>query len=177
MRLHCSISSESWVIRRKPKKDFEKLVKALGQFHPNGLSEEASFPVARDSPILASFGWASPAAPTTPDTEAPRLLTSIDAIRSLSNAEADRAFPVSFEATVTIARPDLGYIFVQDRNTGQFVKTSTNFNVIPGDRVRSKEPPPRATTRCSRIQHFRNQPRLGPETRGRHVRSAHPGPI
>ena len=76
------------------------------------------------------IAWASAPAPPNP---AP--LTSVRAIRSLSNTEAGQGLPVAFQATVTYFRPYRRNLFVQDGPNGVFVKATTNTKLIPGDRV------------------------------------------
>jgi diguanylate cyclase (GGDEF)-like protein len=91
-------------------------------------------------PALAAFGcisiaWASPAAPSSPSVPTPQPLSTIRAIRSLSNAQADHEIPVAFEATVTYFRPYRRTLFVQDGNAGIFVNASSSVSLVPGDRV------------------------------------------
>jgi diguanylate cyclase (GGDEF)-like protein len=62
-------------------------------------------------------------------------LTSIAAIRSLSNDDAAQGLPVEFQATVTCFRGYQEILFVQDGSIGVPVKTSTNIKLVPGDRV------------------------------------------
>jgi diguanylate cyclase (GGDEF)-like protein len=76
--------------------------------------------------------WAGPAAPTTM-LAVP--LTSVKAIRALSNADAANELPVAFRATVTYFRENQRILFVQDGNAGIFVKVDTKDNLVPGDRV------------------------------------------
>ena len=82
--------------------------------------------------------WGSPAAPSSPATP-PIIhpLPSIRAVGALSNAEAARGLPVDFQATVTYFRGYRGYLFVQDGNTGLFVRASTP-PLEPGDHVQIK---------------------------------------
>ncbi len=67
----------------------------------------------------------------------PAPLTSVRAIRALSNAEASQKLPVAFEATVTYYRDYERTMFVQDGDVAIFVLvgSSTNDNFAPGDRV------------------------------------------
>ena len=75
--------------------------------------------------VCASVAWATPPAP----------LTSLDAIHRLSNAEASRALPVAFEATVTYFRGYERTLFVQDHDSAIFVLTTTSLKLEPGDRI------------------------------------------
>ena len=73
----------------------------------------------------ASAAWAAPPAP----------LTTLRAIRDLSNAQAAQALPVAFEATVTFARLSERMLFVQDGNQAIYVNAPVNAKLLPGDRV------------------------------------------
>jgi diguanylate cyclase (GGDEF)-like protein len=78
--------------------------------------------------ILLGCGWSAYGAAVPP-------LTSVRAIRALSNAAASQALPVSFEATVTY---DPGYdslLFVQDGDAALFVLNNAPGCFQPGDRV------------------------------------------
>jgi diguanylate cyclase (GGDEF)-like protein len=79
--------------------------------------------------------WAGPAAPSSPSTLPVAPLTSVRAIRALSNTDAAREFPVAFQATVTYFLGNQRIMFVQDGNSGIFVKIDTKDNLVPGDRV------------------------------------------
>ena len=69
------------------------------------------------------------------DAAAPAPLTTLRAVAALTNAEAGRHLPVSFEATVIYAfRPALN-LDVQDGGVGIYVKSALDFTVAPGDRV------------------------------------------
>ncbi len=67
----------------------------------------------------------------------PAPITSLRAIRALSNAEASQKLPVAFEATVTYYRDYEKTMFVQDGDIAIFVLvgSSTNENFGPGDRI------------------------------------------
>lgn len=62
-------------------------------------------------------------------------LTSLSAITALTNAEASRAIPVSFEATVSYARLYENVLFVQDGSAAIFVRPPAGAKLHPGDRV------------------------------------------
>jgi len=81
-------------------------------------------------PLVIAFAWAP-----VVRASAPLTLTSVRAIRSLSSAEVRNSLSVDFQATVTSFRSDLGYLFVQDGDTGIFVETATSVKLVPGDRV------------------------------------------
>ncbi|HEX3894007.1 MAG TPA: GGDEF domain-containing protein [Terracidiphilus sp.] len=66
----------------------------------------------------------------------PATLTSLHAIRKLTNAEASMAVPVDFEATVTYFRGYEKTLFVQDGDDAIYVQAVTNLNLDPGDRIR-----------------------------------------
>ncbi len=72
-----------------------------------------------------SSGWAA----------APAPLTSVRDIRSLSKAEAEQGYPVTFEATVTFYREYRHNLFVQDGDIGVSVNADTSARLVPGDRV------------------------------------------
>src|ERR1700694_3116908 len=65
----------------------------------------------------------------------PALLTSLQAIHQLSNAQASQELPVAFEATVTYYRTGNVDLFVQDGDTAIYVETSAHAQVKAGDRV------------------------------------------
>jgi diguanylate cyclase (GGDEF)-like protein len=62
-------------------------------------------------------------------------ITSIRALHSLSNEEADKGLPVAFEATVTYIRNYERTLFVQDGDDAIFVLAPTDAAVKSGDRV------------------------------------------
>jgi diguanylate cyclase (GGDEF)-like protein len=62
-------------------------------------------------------------------------LTSLRAIHSLTNEQADQAVPVAFEATVTYYRKGNVDLFVQDRDVAIYVETTAHENLTTGDRV------------------------------------------
>jgi len=70
-------------------------------------------------------GWAA----------APGPLTSLQAIHLLTNAEASKAPPVAFEATVTYFRKYEKTLFVQDQDAAIYVNGTTDLNLVPGDRI------------------------------------------
>jgi diguanylate cyclase (GGDEF)-like protein len=65
----------------------------------------------------------------------PKPMTSLRAIRALTNAEADQSLPVQFEATVTYVRTYQHALFVQDSDTAIYVDWGTQNLLEPGDRV------------------------------------------
>ncbi|MGO9638786.1 MAG: diguanylate cyclase domain-containing protein [Terracidiphilus sp.] len=67
--------------------------------------------------------------------EAPATLTTLRQIRTLSNGEGNKGFPVAFEATVTYSRRDERFIFVQDGDDAIFVVFDSDADLLPGDRV------------------------------------------
>ncbi len=66
-------------------------------------------------------------------TEQP--LTSLRAIRSLSNSQASHQLPVSFEATVTYYRGYERTLFVQDGDQAIYVQPKMEVQLSAGDRV------------------------------------------
>jgi diguanylate cyclase (GGDEF)-like protein len=80
-----------------------------------------------------SISWAN-----APASSPPVPLTSVRAIRSLTNAQASRELPVVFQATVTYFRDYRGSLFVEDANDGLLVSPTTSASLVPGDRVEIK---------------------------------------
>jgi diguanylate cyclase (GGDEF)-like protein len=78
--------------------------------------------------LLLGFGIVSGAAP-------PGTLTSLAAIRALSNAEAAQSLPVAFEATVTYYMQGDRDLFLQDGDLAIYADVAINLNLVPGDRV------------------------------------------
>jgi diguanylate cyclase (GGDEF)-like protein len=64
---------------------------------------------------------------------APAPLTSVRAIKALSNAEAKTGVPVAFEATVTYFSAAGYVLFVQEDGVGIYV--SPKMELVPGDRI------------------------------------------
>jgi diguanylate cyclase (GGDEF)-like protein len=73
----------------------------------------------------ASAAWAA----------APAPLTSLRAIRALTNAQASRKVPVAFEATVNYVRSYESLLFVQDGDSAIFVRPPAPPQLVAGDRV------------------------------------------
>ena len=67
--------------------------------------------------------------------EAPGTLTSLRDLSVLSNADASKGLPVTFEGTVTYFRGYEHQLFVQDDGLAVFVRVTTNAKLVPGDRV------------------------------------------
>lgn len=65
----------------------------------------------------------------------PQPLTSIQAIHALTNAQANQAIPVRFEASVTYYKKGDVDLFVQDGDTAIYIETSTGYDLSTGDRV------------------------------------------
>ena len=66
---------------------------------------------------------------------APAPLTTLRAVRALSNAEASHQPPVAFEATVTYRREKETTLFVEDAGEGIYVFANADIKLTPGDRV------------------------------------------
>ena len=75
-------------------------------------------------------GWTS-----TAWAEEPGVLTTLQAIHSLTKAEARSGLPVAFEATVTYYNKNDVDLFVQEGSEAIYVETRRNENFVPGDRV------------------------------------------
>ena len=67
--------------------------------------------------------------------EAPGVLTTLQAIHSLTKAEARGGLPVAFEASVTYYNKNDVDLFVQEGSEAIYVETRRNENFVPGDRV------------------------------------------
>ena len=80
--------------------------------------------------IVAIVGCSTFAAAATPDR-----LTTIAAINTIGNVEAQRHMSLSFEATVTYFRGYQRDLFVQDGDAAIFVEVLNNVTLKPGDRV------------------------------------------
>ena len=65
----------------------------------------------------------------------PAPLTSLHAVRALSNAEATPGLPVAFQATVTYYRSYEHTLFVQDGADAIFVSAPETLKIAAGDRV------------------------------------------
>jgi hypothetical protein len=73
----------------------------------------------------ASAGWAA----------APTPLTTLQAIKAMTNAEASKELPVAFEATVTYFRGYENMMFVQDGVYPIYLRIPAIPALAPGDRV------------------------------------------
>jgi diguanylate cyclase (GGDEF)-like protein len=87
------------------------------------------------SQLAIAFGCISISWANAPASSTPASLTSVRAIRSLTNAQAGRGLPVTFQATVTYSSEYRRTLFVQDGNAGIFVNATASANLVPGDRV------------------------------------------
>lgn len=85
-----------------------------------GLALCSSTPVARSAPNRETNG---------------RPLTSLHAIRALTNSQASHQLPVSFEATVTYYRGYERTLFVQDGDEAIYVQPKVQAQLSVGDRV------------------------------------------
>ena len=65
----------------------------------------------------------------------PAPLTTLHAIKQISNADAAKQLPVAFEATVTYFREYQRALFVQDGTEAIYVDATTRTALTPGDRV------------------------------------------
>jgi signal transduction histidine kinase len=67
--------------------------------------------------------------------EAKGTLKTLSAFCELTNAEASKGLPVSFEATVIYYRPSIGILFVQDGDQGIYVSPQAGMQLDLGDRI------------------------------------------
>ena len=81
--------------------------------------------------IVFISGWAAVAW-----AAAPAPITTLRALHALTNAQASKALPVAFEATVTYYSPRDIDLFVQDGDFAIYVEAPRGLNIQPGDRVR-----------------------------------------
>src|SRR5580658_9432034 len=65
----------------------------------------------------------------------PSVLTTLHDVAALSNAEASRALPVEFEATVTYYNRAAMNLIVQDKGSAIYVYATLGVTLVPGDRV------------------------------------------
>jgi diguanylate cyclase (GGDEF)-like protein len=65
----------------------------------------------------------------------PLTLTTLRAIRALTNAQASTGIPVDFQGTVTYYRNYERVLFVQEGDAGIYVGYPTVLQLVPGDRV------------------------------------------
>ncbi len=77
-----------------------------------------------------NLGWSSEA------MAEPALLTTLQAVTALTNAEASQHQQVTFDATVTYYRPYAKNMFVQDGGSAIYVHPTVIHKVVPGDRIR-----------------------------------------
>lgn len=75
-------------------------------------------------------------APASWAAEAPRVLHSVEAVRTLSHQDAARHLPVDAVATVTYFRGFEKTLFVQDGDFGIYVNATTKVHLEPGDLIR-----------------------------------------
>jgi diguanylate cyclase (GGDEF)-like protein len=71
----------------------------------------------------------------SPTCAQPTAITSVRAIRALSNNEASQGLPVDFQATVTYVRTYERALYVQDGDAAVYVDWPTQNLLAPGDRV------------------------------------------
>ncbi len=100
-------------------------------------------PMARSMTRLAASAFAlvifglgvlgCPAEGTQSPSQPP--LNSIAAIHALSNAEAAKGLPVSFQGSVIYYKHGDFDLFIQDGDTAVYVETGPNWNFVTGDRV------------------------------------------
>ncbi|MFY9853159.1 MAG: GGDEF domain-containing protein [Terracidiphilus sp.] len=81
-------------------------------------------------PFAIILGWASTACAAPPGE-----LTTLHAIRSLTDAQARHGLPVAFQATVTYYDNDGVDLFVQEGNQALYVESKAHEGLVAGDRV------------------------------------------
>jgi diguanylate cyclase (GGDEF)-like protein len=82
-------------------------------------------------PVFAIIlGWASTACAASPGE-----LTTLHAVRSLTDAQARQGLPVAFQATVTYYDNNGVDLFVQQGNQALYVESKPHEGLVPGDRV------------------------------------------
>ena len=90
----------------------------------------------RRSAVAAGLALAASLTPFAPvAARAASPLTSLHSVRMLTDAEADKALPVAFEATVTYIRDYEATLFVQDGDDAIFVMYTGPAALRAGDRV------------------------------------------
>jgi diguanylate cyclase (GGDEF)-like protein len=72
---------------------------------------------------------------SVPISSAQELLTTLQQIYRLSNAQASRQLPATFQATVTYFRAYSGDLFVQDGDSAIYIHAVVDLNLVPGDRI------------------------------------------
>jgi len=93
--------------------------------------DHCTHPMKRLIPaMMVLLGWASPGW-----AAAPAPLTTLRAIKALTNEEAGKELPVAFEATVTYFRGYENMMFVQDEDYPIYVRIPEIPLLVPGDRV------------------------------------------
>jgi diguanylate cyclase (GGDEF)-like protein len=63
------------------------------------------------------------------------LLTQVEQVIALTNAQAAQAFPVRMEATITFLEPQDSGIFVESNGHGVYLEFDKDLGLRPGDRV------------------------------------------
>jgi diguanylate cyclase (GGDEF)-like protein len=63
------------------------------------------------------------------------LITHVQEVKALTNAQATQKLPVKIEATVTYARPSEKNLFVMEDGAGIYVRFARDMGLMPGDRV------------------------------------------
>jgi diguanylate cyclase (GGDEF)-like protein len=83
-------------------------------------------------PAVILFAIASVASAVTP---APAAALGLHAAATITNADASKHLPVTFEATVTYYRSYDKDLFIQDGSDAIYVHATTSLKLMPGDRV------------------------------------------
>jgi diguanylate cyclase (GGDEF)-like protein len=99
----------------------------------------------------------------------PAPLTTIRAIKALTNEEANRNLPVDFEATVTFFLASEGTLFVQDGDRAIYVRPPADASLTLGDRIRivgttQADYSPSVTSKRITVLHHGALPRPTPAT-------------
>ena len=116
MKRNCVSSSRSRLLAIRPLKAHVTL---------DSISMKKLVPILALVLGFASAAWAA----------APAALTSLHAIRALTNAKASNKIPAAFEATVGYVRAYENILFVQDGDDAIFVRPPADTHLAAGDRI------------------------------------------
>jgi diguanylate cyclase (GGDEF)-like protein len=92
----------------------------------------ASLALVLSASVSAAFFFPCNGFCVTPDKT---VLTHVEQVVALSNAEAAKGYPFKAEATVTYARPSEKALFVMENGYGVYVRFAVDLGLTPGDRV------------------------------------------
>jgi diguanylate cyclase (GGDEF)-like protein len=101
-----------------------------GDTRLRGAARAGVFLIGNLIAVLTAFFAAA-----APVCAQPAPLSTLRAIRALSNQQASQGLPVQFQATITYVRTYARELFVEDGDQGLFVDWATQNLLQPGDRV------------------------------------------